>query len=307
VYLDSRFGQVMNGGGTLFWLQDPIVLPSPRYAFNLSVPFVAMPLTHYVITEANRRLHIIYTHVAPPEPLIVDLPLGNHNIDELADVLNGNLLYGFTAAYSESTNTLHFSTATISAALEIGPLTTCSELIGVRAGDTSVLGSYYAPGGVNLAGTTSFYIRSNLRTRNRDPRSLGYSSIIANVPITKSHNGLERYTQAGYSFGLRERSINYIIIEILDDALEPVTFHGGVWQVTLEFTIEEAEAYAGPIDYRALMAQNGSLFGGANVAAGQRADAPSGGPQRDAGADRESNKPPRAGGRRDPGELYSAI
>ncbi len=45
-----------------------------------------------------------------------------------------------------------------------------------------------------------------------------------------------------------------------------MTFHGGVWQVTLEFTIEKGEAYAGPIDYRALMAQNGSLPGGANVA-----------------------------------------
>jgi hypothetical protein len=245
-----------------------------------------------MITEANRWLHVIYTHVAPPEPLIVDLPLGDHNIDELADVYYSNLLYGYTAAYSESTSTLHFSTATISAALEIGPLTTCSELIGVRAGDKSVLGSYYAPGGVNLAGTTSFYIRSSLRTRNRDPRSLGYSSIIANVPVTKSHNGLKRFTQAGYSLGIRERFMNNIIIEILDDALEPATFHGGVWYVTLEFTIEKEEAYAGPIDYRAFMAKNGSLLGRANVAEGQRADAPSGGPQRDAGAARESHKPP---------------
>jgi hypothetical protein len=292
VYLDSRFGQVMNGGGTLFWMQDPIVLPSMKYAFNLSVPFVAMPLTHYVITEANRRLQIVYMHVAPPESLVIDLPLGNHSIDELVDALNRSLLFGFTAAYSENTNTLHFSSANISAALVIGSLTTCGDLIGVRAGDTSVLGSYYAPGGVNLAGTTSFYIRSNLRTRNRDPRTLGYSSIIANVPITKPHNGLERFTQAGYSFGLKERSINYIIIEVLDDALQPVTFHGGVWQVTLEFAVEEAEAYAGPVDYRALMAQNGSLLGGANVAADQRADAPGGGPQRAAGANRESNKPP---------------
>ncbi len=208
------------------------------------------------------------------------------------DVLNRRLLFGFTAGYSENTNTLQFSTETISAALEIGPLTTCSELFGVRAGDTSVLGSYYAPGGVNLAGTTSFYIRSNLRTRNRDPRSLGYSSIIANVPITKPHNGLERHTQVGYSFGLRERSIYYIVMKILDDALQPVIFHGGVWQVTLEFAVEEAEAYVGPIDYRALMAQNGSLLGGANVAASQRPDAANGGPQRTAGANRESNKPP---------------
>ncbi len=89
------------------------------------------------------------------------------------------------------------------------------------------MGSYNSPGGVNLAGTTSFYLRSNLRTRNRDPRTMGYSAIITNVPITKPHNGLERFSQSGFMFDLRERSIHYIVIEILDDALEPVTFHGG--------------------------------------------------------------------------------
>ena len=100
MYLDSRFGQVMNGGGTMFWMQDPIVLPSMKYAFHLSVPFVAMLLIHYVITEVNRRLHIVYMHVAPPEPMIIDLPIGNHSIDELVDVLNRNLIFGFTAGYS---------------------------------------------------------------------------------------------------------------------------------------------------------------------------------------------------------------
>ena len=155
----------------------------------------------------------------------------------------------------------------------------------------SVLGSYSWPGGVNLVGTTS-YIRSNLRTRNRDPRTLGYSLIIANAPITKPHNGLERFSQTGFKFGLKERSINYILIEILDDAQEPVTFHGGVWQVTLEIAVEEAEAYAGPVDYRALMAQNGSLLGGADNQPGQRLDASGGGPQRAALPIRESGNPP---------------
>ena len=287
LYLDSRFGQSL-GAGTLFWLQDPIVLPSSRYAFTLSVHFVAMPLTHYVITEANRTLDISYTNSTS----IIELPLGNHSIDELVDVLNRRLLFGFQAAYSENTNTLRFSSETLGAALVIGPATTCGGLLGVRAGDTSVMGSYNAPGGVNLAGTTSFYIRSNLRTRNRDPRFLGYSSIIANVTITKPHNGLERFSQSGFTFGIRERSIHYIVIQILDDALEPVTFHGGQWQVTLEFAVEEAEGYAGPIDYRALMAQNnGSLLGSPNIAAGEWADATSGGHQRAASADRESNNP----------------
>ena len=97
LYLDSRFGQP-NGSIKLFWLEDPILLPSPKYAFTLGVLFVAMPLTHYVTTEANRKLHIIYTYVAPSEPLIIDFPLGNHIIDELVEVLNYYLLCGLSAA-----------------------------------------------------------------------------------------------------------------------------------------------------------------------------------------------------------------
>ncbi len=131
-----------------------------------------------------------------------------------------------------------------------------------------------------------FFLRYNLRTRNRGPRTLGYNAIIANVPITKAHNALEQFSQTGFIFGIRKHSIQYIVIEILDDALEPVTFHGGKWQVTLELPVEEAEGYAGAIDYRALMAHNnGSLLEGPNIAAGERADATGGGPQRAASAD----------------------
>jgi hypothetical protein len=165
---------------------------------------------------------------------------------------------------------LHFTSKNIGAVPAIRPATICGDLIGVRVGDESVLGSYTAPSVVNLAGTTSFYLRSSLRTRNRDPRSLGYSSIIANVPISKPHNGLDRFTQSGFAFGLNDRSNHYIIIEILDDALEPVTFHGGELQVTLEFGVEEADSYAGPTDFRALITQNGTLLGSPDATAGQR-------------------------------------
>ncbi len=70
MYLDSRFGQSI-GAGTLFWLQTPIILPSPRYAFTPSVSFVAMPLTHFVLSAANQTLDISYTHVAPTETSII--------------------------------------------------------------------------------------------------------------------------------------------------------------------------------------------------------------------------------------------
>ena len=54
-------------------------------------------------------------------------------------------------------------------------------------------------------GTQSFFVRGNLRTRNRDPVTLGYSSILAKVPITRSHNGVEKY-QGSYSFSIQGSS-----------------------------------------------------------------------------------------------------
>ena len=286
MYLDSRFGMVMNGGAHLFWLQDQLIIPSTLYEFNVSVPFVAVPLTYYNVELGNRLLHVVYDGGAEAR---IELPIGNHSIDELIDVINRRLINGFKASYSEQTNTVTISTQAIGNDFEIGSDTTCGELIGVRVADRSVLGTYKAHNGVNLSGTNSLYIRSNLRTRNRDPRSLGYSNIICNVPITKAHNGLERFSQTGYSFAIRDRTITYIILEILDDQLKPVIFHGGNWQVTLEFSVASAESYNAPIDYRALMA-NGSLDGATDPPADQRQNPAGGGPERAPRPDRGSGQ-----------------
>ena len=50
----------------------------------------------------------------------------------MVDVLNRRFLFGFKAAYSENTNTLHFTSQNFGAALSIGTATTCGDLIGVR-------------------------------------------------------------------------------------------------------------------------------------------------------------------------------
>ena len=115
------------------------MLPSSKNAFTLSVQSAAVALTHYAITQETRKLDLIYSNVAEPAQ-VIDFPIGNHSIDELIDVLNRRLLYDFKAAYSENTSTLHFSTPNIKDSISIGPLTTCAELIGVRIGDTRVLG-----------------------------------------------------------------------------------------------------------------------------------------------------------------------
>ncbi len=100
--LNTRFGQSINGGGTLFRLQDPIVSPSARYVLTLGLPFAAMPLSLYEILGYNRALCISYIHAVPPESSSIEFPMGCHNIDEIFDVLNHHLLFGFTSAYFET-------------------------------------------------------------------------------------------------------------------------------------------------------------------------------------------------------------
>ena len=250
LYLDSRYGAAVGGSAVYFWLQEPIVLPGREYQFNVSVPHASLPLTHWVVNDRNNKLHLVY---GPGSAQTVELPQGNYSVDELAAFVNVRLENGFRASYSESTNLFSLSTSTPNTDLQIGPETTCGKLLGFRVGDGSVLGFYQGPDGVDLQGTSSFYIRSNIRTRNRDPKGLGYSSILSKIPITRAANGIERFYEPGFTFGVWDKAVFYIVIEVLDDDLEPVVFHGGSWSMTVEFDVVQAESFRAPIDYRVLM------------------------------------------------------
>ena len=103
----------------------------------------------------------------------------------------------------------------------------------MRVGDVSANGVNRAPDGVNLAGTSSFYIKSDMRRLNRDPVTLRHSNIIAKIPITRSYNAIGKYQQLGFSFAIRDRSVSYIIIYVLDDGMRPVSFNGGSWSLTM--------------------------------------------------------------------------
>ena len=266
LYLESRFGYKFPDGTTMFWLQDSLVIPNPReYQFYVSVVDCSFPLTHYTITKKNNELELIVAD----ETYLIDLPLGNYNIDELKLYMNDKLPHGFAASYSENTNKLTLATEELDTNLEIGIGTTCGNLLGFVVGEFSVNGIYEGPNGVNLAGTSHFYIRSNLRTQNRDPVSLGFSHIMAKIPITRSFNGVEKYSQSGFSFVIQDRSIDYIVISVLDEDLIPVEFNGGHWSLTIEFSILRAEPFSVPEDYRSLIS-NGSIGGTKDVANDQR-------------------------------------
>jgi hypothetical protein len=223
-----------------------------------------------VITEANRTLQLDYPAAGQSQDIL--LPLGNYSVDDLVSRINDEILFDYACEYDEHVNALRLTNGT--SELVIGTGTTCYDLLGLRPGQgstptpTSVHGLLAAEG-VDLSGTSHFYIASNIRTRNRDPVTLGYSRILAKIPITRAHNGLERYSAPAFTFGIWDRHIKHIALDILDDDMNPVVFHGGMWSVTLEFDVVSRQEYPDRRDYREVLGIIHNPYGDGPVGEGE--------------------------------------
>lgn len=252
VYLNSRFADGFLPSGALqFKLNPHIAVPSPDYQLTLSLLDASIPLTNYVVTEANNHLELKLWSSADPVPLIQDVDVyfavGNWPIDALIDRINAHpeLYYGTQAAYDEATNLVTLTCPDPNIVIQIGPETTCWRLLGFSPGDTSSDGVLVGRGGVDMSGTQAFYIRSNLKTRNRDPQTRSYGRFLGKVPISRAYNGIEKWTNStGYSYTIYHSDIAVIEVEILDDDLQPVAFAGGHWDLTLEFDVQDRQTFS---------------------------------------------------------------
>ena len=180
MYLEQKWGDPTGSGATMFWLQDPILIPTNDFQISCSVPSVSIPLTHWVITDANRTLQLDYPAAGQSQDIL--LPLGNYSVDDLVSRINDEILFDYACEYDEHVNALRLTNGT--SELVIGTGTTCYDLLGLRPGQSSTptptfVHEMIADMGVDLSGTSHFYFASNIRTRNRDPVTLGYSRILA--------------------------------------------------------------------------------------------------------------------------------
>eukprot|EP00873_Tetraselmis_striata_P036389 jgi/Tetstr1/456653/TSEL_043354.t1 len=221
----------------VFYLADPLTLPSQDYEWLVAVPHATIPLSHWVIDESNNLLELVYSN----ESRYVSLPLGNRSVDEIVVYLNDRLLHGYTAAYDEAINRIVFSSDVLGESLAIGEMSTCGRLLGVKAGDAAADGVLIPPRGVDLAGTSSIFIRSNLSTRNRDPVSKATSDILAKVHVSQNFNEIE-YHSSSLKFPIADRNVSLIIIYLTDDFQRHMDFHGADFSLTIEFTLRSAAA-----------------------------------------------------------------
>jgi hypothetical protein len=135
------------------------------------------------------------------------------------------------------------------ATLAVDDLTNCAKLLGVRPFDASVHGVLAGGRGVDLSGTSSIFIPSNLSTRNRDPETSVQSNVLAKVQVSRKFNDVE-YHSSGVHFPISNRSISVILVYLTCDVQKSLDFHSVDYSLTIEIALKRKERSGHAVDYR---------------------------------------------------------
>lgn len=289
IYIDSQFSDIVLGDGShVFWLSDAVYVPD-RHTLQVKVLNAWIPHTFYSIFEANDT--IVLGYYPPEEPMgtaeTIAIPHGNRSIDEILDIINPRLQYGYEASYDVATNRISFESA-LNTGLDVEAGTTCGELLGVSVGDRASAGAggagrvLRAGRGVDLTRTSSIFIRSNLHTANRDPVTRRTSDILAKIPLTSQYNELEHFTSQAW-VDCNDKQVSYVVVKLVNDHGRLMDLNGARFTLTIKLNIEQNDE---PVEdsiralesERAAAARSGQLRApGAAPSGGERAGGGGGG------------------------------
>lgn len=197
--------------------------------FLLSITDVALPVSWYVVNSTNNT--ISYTADGLAQTIV--LPQGNWDAKSLAQFINTaqtnfSLSYDATSfkfTVSPNAKTIRFANG--NTLLSISPQV---------AGTTSpFIGNV-----VDLAGTRSVFVRTNLTTRCLDSLSKGRSNLLAKIPVLVESGQVLHYSNPGqFKTAITETDINVIEVFLLDENQQVLDFNSCNWSMTLQFDVVE--------------------------------------------------------------------
>ena len=234
IYLQSgNANYYLNGiGSALYFFNDVIVAPNDT-TILISIVDAQIPMSYYTISSNKNTLD--YTENSINYSYSLDL--GNTDAITLKSDLTTNL-NNITCSYSSKTNKYSF---TSSNSFSFNSSSTCFEFLGFSTGThTAVLdGGLYkliSDNVVNLAGTKSIYVASNLHNNSGlDTRTGSLSNVLSKIPVNTSSNGILKYTnKSNYKINISDKHINYIHIMLEDDKREIIDFNGIDYSLTLQ-------------------------------------------------------------------------
>lgn len=211
---------------------------SPPANVNIIVSVVSFscPVSYYVINSNNNRL----TYTVSGTTYNYYIPVGNYTATELASDLEFLLVFS-TVTYSKVDNKMRFYNSGNNQFI-LHSTSTCFSLIGMTEGvnHTSFnnglnIQILISDSVVNLSGTKSIYIHSNISPANFDSRNNSILGTLVRVPIDTTRNGILHYQPAKpFSFILQNQSIDYFQIKLEDDNRNHIDLNGQHWTMTIQ-------------------------------------------------------------------------
>ena len=232
---DANF--YINGIGHSIYYFKTSINPPNHISMLISLVDSQIPISYYTITNSNNILDytvnsINYTY---------NIDIGNPDAISLKSELNSNL-NDISVSYNNSKNQYTF---TSNYDFSINSNSTCLGFLGLsNTTHNSVNKSLSSDNVVNLSGTKSIYILTNLLNHNIDSRTGQRSKVLAKIPVQTSSNGILKYNNKNnFKSLIDNRHINHIEISLENDNREIIDFNGIHYSLTLQIDFIERKKY----------------------------------------------------------------
>ena len=192
-----------------------------------------IPYSFYIINEYNSNLNV--------NDIILSVPYGNYNaytlLDKINEIFTDNNILG-TLSLDVSTGK-YLLTATQSITIK-NTTNNIYKIIGLDESTYTTIYNgtnylMYFPYPVNTGGIHNIYIKTNFLTENRKYGGGNESHILKTIPIQVEPFGIIQYTNfENTETIIRNKDLDYLIIELLDDNLNHINFNGLDWSISLE-------------------------------------------------------------------------
>jgi hypothetical protein len=216
----------------LFPVQKIFIFLNTLYQ-TVKVLNVIMPYSFYIINEYNCNLNM--------NNIILSVPYGNYNAYTLLDTINtlmteNNILGTLTSDVSTGKYLLT-STQNITI---INTTNNINNIIGLgNSTYTTVFDmtnyKMYFPYPVNTGGIHNIFIKTNFNTSNQKFGGNIASHILTSIPVQVEPFGIIQYSNyENTETIIRNKDMDFLSIELLDDNLNHINFNGLDWTIRLE-------------------------------------------------------------------------
>ena len=230
IHLNSQFASLLVDSSkrshVWFVFNEPVRIPR-AYKFLVSLTECAIPCSWYTVNETN---NVLTFSEGPP----ITLPVGNWDATSIANYVT---IGGIPCTYVSETNKFQFTRPAQEPMLYLGPKST---IFGFTGPSTAAYNPLLSDTGIDLSGSRSVFIKTNLVTQNIDSFHKGRSGVLAKIPVDVNPGEILMYSNPiGFKQAIQTKTINVLEVSVLDESHSEIDFNGLDWSMTLQFDVAQ--------------------------------------------------------------------